>query len=946
MTIPLRLVSARMSAWGRYAASTEPGMAPVSGMRETTSSLHIIALGHRDSPAIRWDPWDRAAPTRRFRASRDPNRFAGGFSLMVRCGLALSLLGVASSVSAQPWPLQKGEGIVGKTVFQGNELTYEVIDGLAVHGGDIVLGTAAEAAAAAPDRLAIRSTAGPGLEPAQEGVGLWPRGVVPYVIDEGLPNRQDVLAAIEEWNTKTVVSLVERTTERDYVRFVSRDSGCRADQGRQGGEQFVYLHELCDARIVVHEIGHTLGLWHEHQRQDRNGWLMVYEANVANCASPFVLVPEARVGRPYDLASTMHYGRGPFSDLPWMETIPPGMSILSANSAAPISSGDVDYVARLYGQPPTRTTISTNPPGLELVVDGVRVTAPATFDWPRGSEHRIEAPAFQTAGDGARFLFGRWTDDGERAHVVTADPDTTWLQANFIVQHRLPLRAFNADQGTVRIRPESPDGYYTVGTRVELTAVPNNGYRFLRWDWSYWHPGSRLIPWVHGRGRNPLTLTFGLFGRPDPQFGASFTDEPLVAIHSDGYEHGAAIGFDRNGRLTSTPSNWIRSDFIADYTQPDGSVRITVLDQVASAAVVPVPSFRGWSDGAPSVRTDLELHAEYTREVEVPPNGRELTVHLEGYVPLYSTNVWGDARVTHAPRPVEVSFMSRHAYYPQGMPVRLSAVPASSGDRFIAWAGDAYGVDPVTTVVMDYPKRAAAVISDRPVLEPGAAASRDLGAGYWIRLPVGATELAIDVGAVSPLDAVLTVHQYPIRIFQDGRPVGPADFETPVRAGAARLVITRSSSPPLAPGPSFVRLVPTGSRASGVRDVRGRLTATLTTGPEVEIFPKALTFVAPEGIRPAAQTVALHNVADRPVSLDIASDRNWLLVKPRQLTIAAGATAEVAIGTRHPGGTPDTHGGKLIVTNSDRSSPTSGGAHEVPVAFAVVPWTRPGPRDR
>jgi len=44
-------------------------------------------------------------------------------------------------------PLLLGQGHGLTTVFRGQELTYEVIDGLAIHGGDIILGTADEAAA-------------------------------------------------------------------------------------------------------------------------------------------------------------------------------------------------------------------------------------------------------------------------------------------------------------------------------------------------------------------------------------------------------------------------------------------------------------------------------------------------------------------------------------------------------------------------------------------------------------------------------------------------------------------------------------------------------------------------------------------------------------------------------------------------------------------------------
>ena len=467
---------------------------------------------------------------------RDLHAFARRLGMGVLRGPALCALlwAFLSVLSAQAAPLASREGGVATTLFRGRELTYEVIDGLAIYGGDIILGRAEEAAAAAPQAAALRKANRPVRRDfGHEQDGLWPGGVIPYVIDEDVANSEDVQRAIEEWNAKTVISLVERTTQQDYVRFMS-GRGCSAYQGRHGGEQFISLHETCDWRIVVHEIGHAVGLWHEHQRQDRDRYLMVRERDVSLCSNAFDLVfdlaPEAKVKRPYDYASTMHYGRGPWADLPWLDTIPPGISILSATFPAPLSSGDIDYVARLYGQPPTATTISTNPPGLEIIVDGVRHTTPATFDWAPGSTHRIEAPSLQTGNNSVlgyccdhvlyrlspgdertRFLLGSWTDEDSRAHSVTADPETTWYQANYIVQFHVEPRAESPEAGSMTIRPESPDGFYTLGAPVEISAVANPGYNFLNWE-GRWMPGSDPVDWSPGAGWNPARLHVGLNG--------------------------------------------------------------------------------------------------------------------------------------------------------------------------------------------------------------------------------------------------------------------------------------------------------------------------------------------------------------------------------------------------------------------------------------------------
>ena len=113
------------------------------------------------------------------------------------------------------------------TMLFGMELSYEVVDGLAVHAGDIVLGTAEQAAAHAPAGELVLSPEGPPvsrLAPYPTGV-LWPSGIVPYVIDDDVPMRESIIGAIGIWNAKTVVRFVQRSEQPDYLRFAVREAG-------------------------------------------------------------------------------------------------------------------------------------------------------------------------------------------------------------------------------------------------------------------------------------------------------------------------------------------------------------------------------------------------------------------------------------------------------------------------------------------------------------------------------------------------------------------------------------------------------------------------------------------------------------------------------------------------------------------------------------------------
>lgn len=55
---------------------------------------------------------------------------------------------------------------------------------------------------------------------------LWPNARVPYILDSSLTSsaRQAIQQAINDYATQTCVRFVQRTNERDYVRFF-RGSG-------------------------------------------------------------------------------------------------------------------------------------------------------------------------------------------------------------------------------------------------------------------------------------------------------------------------------------------------------------------------------------------------------------------------------------------------------------------------------------------------------------------------------------------------------------------------------------------------------------------------------------------------------------------------------------------------------------------------------------------------
>jgi len=85
--------------------------------------------------------------------------------------------------------------------------------------------------------------------------------------------------------------------------------------GRQGGPQHIQLKDSASFGTVVHEMGHTIGLFHEQSRADRNDFIEVRVDNI-DPVERHNFEQEIRDGidlGPYDFGSIMHYNEKAFS---------------------------------------------------------------------------------------------------------------------------------------------------------------------------------------------------------------------------------------------------------------------------------------------------------------------------------------------------------------------------------------------------------------------------------------------------------------------------------------------------------------------------------------------------------------------------------------------------------------------------------------------------------
>uniref|UniRef100_A0A8C2FPT7 Metalloendopeptidase n=1 Tax=Cyprinus carpio TaxID=7962 RepID=A0A8C2FPT7_CYPCA len=192
---------------------------------------------------------------------------------------------------------------------------------------------------------------------------VWPDGIIPYVISSNFSGNQRAIfkQAMRHWEKHTCVTFIERSTEESYIVFTIRPCGCCSFVGqRGGGPQAISVGKNCDKfGIVVHELGHVIGFWHEHTRPDRDEHVDIFRENIQPGQEYNFIKMEPddvdSLGEVYDFDSIMHYARNTFSRGIYLDTMLPKYEVDRVRppigQRSRLSKGDIAQAGKLYKCP-------------------------------------------------------------------------------------------------------------------------------------------------------------------------------------------------------------------------------------------------------------------------------------------------------------------------------------------------------------------------------------------------------------------------------------------------------------------------------------------------------------------------------------------------------------------------------------------------------------------
>lgn len=198
---------------------------------------------------------------------------------------------------------------------------------------------------------------------------LWPNAQVPYefvpaIAQADRDRMRDAMDMIEAVSAVRFVPKWSTAPNWVEIRLSTIPNVSSSEVGFRGGRQRIEQWPGFSTFGNLHELMHTLGFYHEHQRPDRDNFVTINWNQIqSGFGSNFNIVNETMQGA-YDYDSLMHYGAYDFA-IGTIRTIVP-LQPANIGQSFFISPGDASAMRTLYGAPSAPRVTQTLPYSLPV----------------------------------------------------------------------------------------------------------------------------------------------------------------------------------------------------------------------------------------------------------------------------------------------------------------------------------------------------------------------------------------------------------------------------------------------------------------------------------------------------------------------------------------------------------------------------------------------------
>lgn len=252
--------------------------------------------------------------------------------------LALASCSKSEDIMEDTQPTSFNTANIKKGQLGGQAITYERRNGMNFFQGDIVL---------SDKQLAEGNSKG------GASLSRWPGGKIYYTVasNMGSINANKITSAVNEYNSKTNTQWIPRTNQSNYVEFIFGSSSGYdgwAHIGYLGGKQSISLDQNISLGSVIHEMGHTTGLYHEHCRKDRDQYVSIQWNNIQNGqAYNFDIYNSGTDIGPFNINSVMMYWPDSYSKN-GQPTIKRANGTTFTYNRTGFTTGDINTINTMY----------------------------------------------------------------------------------------------------------------------------------------------------------------------------------------------------------------------------------------------------------------------------------------------------------------------------------------------------------------------------------------------------------------------------------------------------------------------------------------------------------------------------------------------------------------------------------------------------------------------